>query len=217
MNRTLSTPRYSRLQNVGAVIALVYFLGSPAIGHSQNLSAMINQEMSSMNAKLAANQQRINGMIQRDTQDPRVRAGYAQYVARARQAGVQPTSLFNYAYGYAATQGYSARGTAIFRANEANNNAKIASAASDLRAAQAARGQAQLGMQAAFNNNQREVGNLLRGTSTYVGPAGQPQVLPHTWQSNSYQNYQGREYYVDFSGQYHQLGNDGYWYPLSPK
>src|SRR5450756_1031605 len=107
MNRSFfSTRPYSRMQTLGALVSIMSLFGMPSIGHSQDLAGMINQEMASMNAKLAANQRRINNMVQRDTQDPRVRAGYAQYLARARKAGVQPTSLFNYAYGYAATQGY---------------------------------------------------------------------------------------------------------------
>jgi hypothetical protein len=201
----------------GTAALLASLSASAQLPSSQNLSAMINREMSTMNQRLAANQQRINGFVQQRMRDPRVRAGYSQYVARARSAGVQPTSFANYAYGDVATNGYSRQGVALFRANEANNAARIASSAAGLRAAQAARGAAQLGMQQSFSNNQREFGNLLRGTSTYVAGNGATQVLPHTWQSNTYQSYQGREYYVDYSGGYHVLANNGYWYPLAPR
>jgi len=182
-----------------------------------SLQASISQSMGSLNQRLAANQLRINGMVRQKMQDPRVRAGYAQYVARAQRAGVQPQSLASYSYNYLATGGYSRQGMAIYRANEASNQAKIASATADLRSAQAARGQAQLGMQQGFSNNQAEFGRLLRGTSTYTAPNGGTQVLPHTWQANTFQQYQGRQYFVDQSGQYHALGNDGYWYALSSR
>jgi len=182
-----------------------------------SLQASINQSMGSLNQRLAANQLRINGMVRQKMQDPTVRAGYAQYVARAQRAGVQPQSLASYSYNYLATGGYSRQGTAIYRANEANNQAKIASATADLRNAQAARGQAQLAMQQGFSNNQAEFGRVLRGTSTFTAPNGSTQVLPHTWQANTFQQYEDRQYFVDQSGQYHVLANNGYWYPLSSR
>jgi hypothetical protein len=216
MTTLINTTRKTAL--LAACIASVAALSAaPRPAHALDLSAMINQEMASMNQKLANNQVRINGMVQQKMQDPRVKSGYAQYVARARQAGVQPQSYFNYSYNYIATQGFSARGTAIYRANEASNAAKISSATADLRNAQAARGQAQLGMQQSFNNNQHEFGNLLRGTSTYSAPNGGTTVLPHTWQTNTYQRYEGSTYYVDYSGTYHALGSDGSWTTLSPR
>jgi hypothetical protein len=197
--------------------SLGMFGALPGPASAQNLMGMINQEMGSMNQKLANNQLRINGMVNQKMRDPKVRSGYAQYVARARQSGIQPQSYFNYSYNYIATQGFSRPGIAVYRANEARNSARIASATADLRSAQAARGQAQLGMQQAFSNNQREFGNLLRGTSTYAAPSGRTRVLPHTWQANTYQQYEGGTYYVDFGGRYHALGSDGTWTTLSPR
>jgi hypothetical protein len=213
--QTLGTTLTGIIATMGLMISGA---AAPSPAHAQQPSmASINAQMSAFNHRLAQNQQRINGWVSQKAADPTVRAGYAQYVARARAAGVQPQSLDNYAYGYIATQGYSSRGTAIFRANEVNNNQKIASATADLRAAEGARGQAQMGMQQGFSNNQQEFGNLLRGTSTYYGPNGSPQVLPHTWESNTLQHYQGNQYYVDYSGQYHQLNANGSWYALTPR
>ena len=44
------------------------------------------------------------------------------------------------------------------------------------------------------------------------------QVLPHTWQANTYHTHQGNTYYVDVSGQYWMAdpNGSGNWQPLHP-
>jgi hypothetical protein len=130
---------------------------------------------------------------------------------------MQAQDYYTWTYNYIYTNGYSAQGMAQARANENANQAKVQSAYQGLREAEAQRGQAQATLQQHYSNNQNEAGNLLRGNSTYTAPNGATQVLPHTWAANTYQQYQGHQYYVDYSGQYHVLGTDGYWYPLAAR
>ena len=86
-----------------------------------------------------------------------------------------------------------------------------------LRDAQAARGAAQQAQRDGYARNQQEAGLGLMGQSRYVAPNGAALQLPHTWQKNSTQQYQGQTYRVDHMGQYHVLGSDGWWYPLTPR
>lgn len=57
------------------------------------------------------------------------------------------------------------------------------------------------------------------GNSTYSQPdLGSNFVLPHAWQANSYNTYNGQTYYVDQSGQYFLVdpNNSGNLYPVYP-
>jgi len=194
-----------------AVSSLAFAL-APTAAAAQSMAG-IQAQMNSFNARLAANQQRINGMIQQRMSDPQVRAAYDRYVARTRANGQWPVSYQQFTYQYVATNGFSARGTALYRRNEAINQSKVASAAADLRQAQANRGAAQINMQNHYNTNQYQTGLLLRGQSTYYAPNGASAELPHTWQANSRHNYQGNVYRVDASGNYYVSTGNG-WVPL---
>jgi hypothetical protein len=213
--RSFKAPRITGLLSALALCAGV--AGMPTQAHAQDYTAMINQSMAQMNAMIANGQQRVDGMVRQKMQDPRVQAGYRQYQANMYRQGMQAQDYYTWTYNYIYTNGYSAAGMAQARANENANQAKVQSAWQGLRQAEDQRGQAQATWQQHYSNNQNEAGNLLRGNSTYTAPNGATQVLPHTWAANTYQQYQGRQYYVDYSGQYHVLGTDGYWYPLAAR
>ena len=51
---------------------------------------------------------------------------------------------------------------------------------------------------------------------TYA-PNGATVALPHGWQPNTTQVYQGNTYHVDASGQYHVLTGNGWWVPVTPQ
>jgi len=206
MRRTITSMLAATAINFGAATML------PANAQAQSMAG-IQAQMNAFNARLAANQQRINGMIQQRMNDPQVKAAYNRYVARTRANGQWPVSYQNFTYQYVATNGFSAQGTALYRRNESINQAKIATSAAGLRQAQANRGAAQINMQNHFNANQYQAGLLLRGQSTYYGPNGNPVDLPHTWQINTRHQYQGNTYMVDASGNYY-VGTTRGWVPL---
>jgi hypothetical protein len=194
-----------------ALFASVLGLATPA--RAQSIDA-INAQMNAFNARLAANQQRINGWVRQRMQNPQVQAAYARYAANARANGQAPQSFSTYAYYWIATNGYSRSGVNLLRQNDARNAQAERAALADERAAEANRGAAQLAGQQHFSQNSAEVGNMLRGTSTYTAENGAQRVLPHTWQANTTHGYEGNLYYVDASGNYWVAGGNGGWYPL---
>ena len=200
-------------QTALSAAVLASILGPATPAHAQSI-ASINAEMSAFNARLAANQQRINGWVRQRMQNPQVQAAYARYAANARANGQVPQSFSTYAYYWITTNGYSRSGVNLLRQNDARNAQAERAALADERAAEANRGQAQLAGQEHFNRNSAEVGNMLRGTSTFTAENGAQRVLPHTWQSNTTHTYEGNLYSVDASGNYWVAGGDGGWYPL---
>ena len=72
-----------------------------------------------------------------------------------------------------------------------------------------------------FSENMNESGNILMGNATYTGPQDfgyqGSDVLPYSWQPESYNTYNGQQYYVDASGQYYWVdpNNTGWMYPVS--
>ncbi len=178
------------------------------------LQGMINAEMGQMNANINAGQQQINGMVQQRMQDPQVQAAYSAYVQRAQMSGQYPMDYPTFTYNYIYTNGFSASGVAAARANENANNARVYGAWQDEQQAEAGRGQAQAAYADGYQANNAEFGNTLQGNSTYVAPNGQQMVLPHTWQANTTNYYNGNYYHVDPSGNYYVYGSDGNWYPL---
>lgn len=194
-------------------ISLVGALAQPAM--AQDYGAMIQQQMNAMNQNIARGQQQVNQIVQQRMRDPQVQAAYRDYVARTggRPAMDYPTFTYNYVY----TNGFSAQGIAHARANEAGIQAREQASVQGLREAQAVRGAAQQTQRDSYTRNQQEAGRGLIGQSTYTAPNGAPLQLPHTWQKNTTYQHQGQTYHVDQTGQYHVLGANGWWYPLSPR
>ncbi len=203
-------------RSLAALAVLAGASSLPSLAGAQDFTAMINAQMAEMDATLAQAQQRVDGIVQQKMQDPVVQEAYQQHVARARAAGLPAWNFETFAYNYAATGGFSPQGVAAWQQNEAANNARVMSAWQGLQAAQADRAAAQADNSAAFARNQNEFGNQLMGNSTYAAPNGYSNVLPHTWQANTYHNYNGNAYYVDDGGRYYAYSN-GAWVPLTQR
>lgn len=188
---------------------------SPAL--AQDYGAMIRQSLQRQQQAVNAAQQRVNGAVQQRMQDPQVQAAYQQYAWRMRQAGQRPMDFPSYTYQYIYTNGFSASGVAHMRQNEAAIAQREGAAVQGLRQAETARGQAQQAQRDGYFRSQQEAGRGLMGQSTYAAPNGLELALPHTWQPNTTQVYQGNTYRVDASGQYHVLAANGWWYPVAPR
>lgn len=182
------------------------------------LEQQIQQRQAQMNATIAAAQQRANQIVQQKMQDPRVQAAYRQHLAQAAQSGQQPWDFPTFAYYYAATAGFSAEGKARWHANQQDIQGKEQRAWQGVREAEAATQRAMSDWHAGYSQNQQEAGRGLMGQSTFATPQGQTQALPHTWERNTYNTYQGNTYFVDETGQYwlRDPNNSGYWIPLRP-
>lgn len=209
---TPSTPRLGTLSRLAIGCSLAVCAALPAA--AQDFGAMIQHQMNLMNQNIARGNQMVGNMVQQRMQDPQVRAAYQQYVARMRQSGQGAMDFPTYTYNYIYTRGFSADGIAHARATDAGIQANDRAAVQRLRDAQARRGDALQQQRDSYFRNQGEAGLGLMGQSTYSGN-GYRGALPHTWQRNSQQNYQGNTYRVDGSGQYHVLGTDGLWYPIN--
>jgi hypothetical protein len=207
LSRRLTTIAASLAAALGAALAT----GS---ARAQNYEAMIQQQMQAMNQNIARGQQAVNHIVQQRMQDPGVQAGYQQYLAQMAAAGRQPMNYASYAYYHVYTNGFSAQGMAHMRRTESGIQTREQAAWQGLQQAQQQRAQAQQAWQNGYHAHQQEAGRQLMGQSSYGAANGQTQALPHTWQRNSVQQYQGQWYHVDASGQYHQRGADGWWYPL---
>ncbi|WP_395702770.1 hypothetical protein [Aquabacterium sp.] len=187
----------------------------PLLARAQNYEAMIQRQMQAMNQNIARGQQMVNNVVQQRMQDPSVQAGYQQYLQQMAAAGRQPMNYQTYAYYHVYTNGFSAQGMAHMRNTESGIQAREQASWQGWQQAQAQRGQAQQAWRDGYYRNQQEAGRGLMGQSTYTAGNGSTQQLPHTWQRNTMNEYQGQTYYVDASGQYFQRGADGYWYPLA--
>lgn len=207
----LGRTRLRRHLLAAALLGLAALSAGPA--RAQDYGAMVQQQMAAMNANIARGQQQVNQVVGQRMQDPAVQAAWQQYVARSggRPAMDYPAFTYNYIY----TNGFSAQGIAHARNHEATNQARERAAWQGLQQAQQQRAAAMQAQRDGYHANQQEAGRGLMGQGTYTAPNGQPMVLPHTWQRNTTQQYQGNTYHVDAGGRYHVLGADGWWYPLA--
>jgi hypothetical protein len=196
-------------------IVIGAFLALPLAAPAQDYGTMIQQQMNAMNQNIARGQQQVNQIVQQRMRDPQVQAACRDYVARA---GGRPAMDFpTFAYHHVYTNGFSAQGIAHARANEAGIRAREQVSVQGLREAQAARGAAQQAQRDGYARNQQEMGRALIGQSTYRAPDGAPLQLPHAWHKNTTHQHLGQTYHVDQTGQYHVLGANGWWTPLSPR
>lgn len=203
----MKTPRFlAALSFVAAAFA------TPA--QAQDYGAMVQQSMNRMNQIVRQAEQRAGDAVQQRMQNPQVQQQYQQYVQQMQSQGRQPMDYQTYAYYHVYTNGFSQGGIQHMQNNEAGIRAREMQSVQNLRQAEANRGQVQQQQRDSYFRNQQEAGRGLMGQSTYSG-YGTPQALPHTWGSNTYQNYQGHQYYVDHSGQYYVQGQGGWWYPIN--
>lgn len=202
----------------GAARMLIAMVASlPLAVAAQDYGAMLQHSLNQSAQMTQAMNQTTNNMVQQRMQDPQVRAGYGQYLAQMRLRGQPAMDFPTYTYNYIYTRGFSREGMAHARATEAGIQAREHAAVQGLRAAEANRGAAQQAQRDGYFRNQQEAGLGLMGQSRYMAPNGAALQLPHTWQKNSTQPYQGQTYRVDHAGQYHVLGANGWWYPLTPR
>lgn len=135
-------------------------------------------------------------MVRQAQQDPRIVNAYQQYMA----GGGYPVTFAAFAEEYYASRGFTDRAGSERVKREIQERERVA--VQGLRQAEENRRRAQTECMEGFQRNNREFGNLLNGNSTY-NQNGQPVVLPHTWQPNTYNQYNGHVYYVDFGGRYY--------------
>ena len=197
-----------------AAAALAVAAALPLDARAQDYGAMLQRELAKSAQLSQTMQQTQNSMIQQAMQNPQIRAGYEQYLAQMQQRGGQPMDFPTYAYYYIYTNGFSSGGIAHMNNVENGNRAGEMNAWRGVQQAEQNRGQAMQAQRDGYFANQQEAGRGLMGQSTYHGQGYQYQ-LPHTWQNNTYQSYQGNRYYVDQSGQYYRLDANGYAYPIS--
>lgn len=188
----------------------------PVIADAQDftgmdITSMYNAMAAQQNAQM---QQQTQQIVLQVMQNPRFQGMYQQHLASGGSSTPE-----QYAYNYAATGGFTESGMRNYQNSEAASAAKIQGAwQGEQKAIQGYR-DAYNGYASGYSSNQQEVGNSLMGNSTYVQPdSGSSSVLPHTWQTNSYNSFNGNTYYVDQSGQYYLLdpNNSGTMYPVHP-
>lgn len=185
---------------------------------NQFLEQQIQNSIAAQNAAVQAAQQQGDAAIRMKMQDPMVQQAYYQHQLQAQQQGVQPYDFYTYTYYYIATRGFSGPGIADYRRTEGDIQRKEQDAINGLKEAEARSGAAISENNTHFSNNSTEFGNQLMGNSTFVAQNGATQVLPHTWQPNTYQTYNNQTYFVDQSGGYWMA--DPYtrqWVPLQPQ
>jgi len=211
----MNHPSFSRPLTLIAAMSLAVAAALPQDASAQDYGAMLRQSQMQSDQMSRQMNQMMTGMVQQKMQDPKVRAGYAQYVAQMRSRGLPAMDFPTYAEKYIATRGFTPEGIAFARNVEAGIQAKDQASLRGLRDAEAARGQAQQQQRDSYFRNQQEAGRGLMGQSTFSAQSGQQTVLPHTWQANTRHEYQGNTYHVNESGQYYVRGTDGWWYPIN--
>lgn len=150
-----------------------------------------------------------DNIVSSNMNNPQVIAMYNQYVAAGQFNG----TLEQFAYNYAATGGFQNKQGYYNTSNQIVNAEKNAWAG--YQGAVTNYNNAYNGYTQGFSDNQWEAGLGLMGQSTYYG-YGNGQQLPHTWQPETYQYYQGNQYFVDYTGTYWMAdpNGSGYWYQL---
>ena len=200
---------------IAAAVALVAAFPFAAQAQATSYDAMMQRALADSARLSQTMQETQNNMVQQAMQNPQIRAGYEQYLAQMQQRGGQAMDFATYAYYYMYTKGFSRDGIDHMNRVERGNQAAEMSSLQGLRQAEQMRGDAQQQQRDSYFRNQQEAGRGLMGQSTYYGQNGYQSQLPHTWQPNTYQTYQGNRYYVDQSGQYYRIDANGWAYPIT--
>lgn len=160
-----------------------------------------------LQASSAQVQQYVGNIVQSNMANPQLQALYHQY-------GGGGYSFEQFCYMYGATGGFTPQGMQQYQAVSQGINAQQQQAWQGYQAAQAQRATAQSAWQNGYYRNQAEAGNVMSGSMTYSTPNGAA-VLPYNWNPGFYQQQQ-QNYYVNPSGQYHQLDAQGWATPIAP-
>lgn len=150
-------------------------------------------------------------MVEQAMRDPECWAMYQQFG--------RGMSYPEFAYQYLATAHFTSEGIARWRQSEAENRVREGAALRALRAAQAARGEAQIENWDEYFSHQSKAGLGLQGQGSYGDPTtGGPVVLQNIRPGvPSYDQRTGRWYSMDERGNYYGQGPDGRWYPMTPE
>lgn len=179
-------------------------------------SAILNAAIAAQNNTVAQAQNRVAQNLQAGMANPQMQAQYQAYAQQMMARGQAPMPFQQYVYMSQYTRNFSADGVAHARGNENAIRQNEYQSVMGVRQAEGNRANAQAQLFDSYNRMAYERGNMLAGNSTYAGGQyGGSQVLPHTWGANTYQRYNGNNYWVDPSGQYYQQGPNGWWYPMS--
>jgi hypothetical protein len=155
----------------------------------------------------------INGIVQRNLNNPAVMAGYRQHLAQGGRMTPQ-----EYAYKYAATGGFTAQGYQNYANTSAQIHAQQQAAVNSYWAAQEQNRLARQAMHNAYSANRQEAGRGLMGQQTYYDQSAGRNVplnyLPSAQPTYDYDT--GRYYAQGQNGQYYSSTGNGYWTPISP-
>ena len=185
------------------VIAVIAAAAAAGTAHAQDLNAYFAQQNAMMQQQMAAVQ---NQIVSRNMNDPRIAAMYQQ----AQRQGYGG-SFQQFAYGYAATAGYTVDGTRRYQQNEARNQANEAAAARGYQESVRAYGDAIAQRNAHAAQNQYDAGLSLQGRQRYVDPVTQQQTERSYMAAadTGYDARTGRVYRQDAYGNYYSCGADG--------
>jgi hypothetical protein len=194
-----------------SLFALTGFASAQYDFTGMDIAGMYNSYVQQQNAQMEVQLQQIIAQVM---QDPRFQSMYQQYIMSGGTATAE-----QYAYSYAATGGFTPQGMQIYQNSEALSAAKIQNAWNGYQSAVQGYQEAYNNYTGSFAETTNEMGNVLMGNSTYVDYAtGSSYVLPHTWQTETYNYHNGQTYYVDYAGQYFMVdpNNSDWMYPLTP-
>lgn len=183
-----------------------------SLADAQDYNAIIQQQLQAgeqLSRQMTATQ---NGFVQQNMQNPQVQAQYQSY----RNSGGQ-MSFEQFAYGYAATGGYTPQGMSSYNQNEQNIARREQQSVQAYRQSQAQNAQVLEQMHESNARIADDRGNLLSGNSRYVDPGtGQTYVLPYTSQPGSTYNDagSGQNFYKDENYNYRRTDPNGYTYDI---
>ncbi|HMP79958.1 MAG TPA: hypothetical protein PKD54_10940 [Pirellulaceae bacterium] len=193
-------------------IAVTICLGITGIAQAQyysDITAWYDQHVQQQNQNFQRMEQQIT---QRNMQDPQVQMMYQQYLNQGGQG-----SLEQYAYGYAATGGYTQQGIQYYNRVMGQINQQDAEA---LRNYHNHVNQLWADTNAyrndVYNRIAYQRGELLSGNGTYVNPhTGYQHQLPYTSGTGTvHTDYYGNMYQIDSQGNYWVSNGNGYWQPM---
>lgn len=173
--------------------------------------AMAQQGMARLNDIVNQANQAGAQTVERTKQDPRCQAMYRQH---QQQGGRM--SYDQFAYEYARTGGFTAKGKEIAFNVERGNQAKEKQAYDGLLQAQRRSAAAVSEWQEGYRRNQSEMGNVMTGRMTYTDPNGQQHLLPYTQPGTWQDRNTGAVYHLDQFGRYYMRDVNGWWAPLNP-
>jgi hypothetical protein len=188
-------------------IVLIAAVATPA--GAQDLNAYFAQQNAMMQQQMATLQGQI---VHRNMNDPRVVAMYQQALRQGYRGSLQ-----DFAYGYAATGGYTPEGMRYYQQTEARNQAAEAAAARRYQDAVQSRGNAIAERNAHAAQNQYDAGLGLQGRQRYADPVtGQQTERSYMAAGDTgYDRTTGRVYQRDGYGNYYSCGADGC-FPVQP-